>query len=99
MHRQMASAAEATFDTKPYKLHKMDTPIAAQGSLTRDDALLYYRQMAVIRRMETAAGNLYKEKVIRGFYHHCLQSSWMDVRDGCSSYRRLGRAYGPTIGL
>ena len=49
MHRQMASAAEATFDTKPYKLHKLDTPIAAQGSLTRDDALLYYRQMAVIR--------------------------------------------------
>jgi len=70
MHRQMASAAaEATFDTKPYKLHKLDTPIAAQGSLTRDEALLYYRQMAVIRRMETAAGNLYKEKVIRGFCH------------------------------
>lgn len=68
--RQMASmAAEATFDTKPYKLHKLDTPIAPQGSITRDDALLHYRQMAVIRRMETAAGNLYKEKVIRGFCH------------------------------
>ena len=50
LHRQMASAAaEATFDTKPYKLHKLDNPIAAQGTLSRDDALLYYRQMMVIR--------------------------------------------------
>jgi len=69
LQRGLASAAEATFDTKPYKLHKLDTPIATQGSITRDDALFYYRQMAVIRRMETAAGNLYKEKVIRGFCH------------------------------
>ena len=47
--RGMASAAEATFETKPYKLHKLDAPIAAQGSLTRDEALHYYRQMAFIR--------------------------------------------------
>merc|ERR1712117_331443 len=28
-----------------------------------------YRQMAIIRRMETTASNMYKEKVIRGFCH------------------------------
>lgn len=50
MHRGMASTAtEATFNTKPYKLHKLETPIATEGSVSRDDALLYYRQMAVIR--------------------------------------------------
>jgi len=65
----VAAVAEATFDTKPYKLHKLEAPIAAQGAITREDALKYYRQMMVIRRMETAAGNLYKEKVIRGFCH------------------------------
>jgi len=65
--RQMGS--EAQFDTKPYKYHKLEAPIATQSTLTRDEALVFYRQMAVIRRMETAAGNLYKEKVIRGFCH------------------------------
>ena len=40
-------------------------------NLTRTDALHYYKQMVTIRRMETAAGNLYKEKAIRGFCHLC----------------------------
>lgn len=28
-----------------------------------------YTQMQTIRRLETAAGNLYKEKIVRGFCH------------------------------
>lgn len=28
-----------------------------------------YTQMQMIRRIETAAGNLYKEKIVRGFCH------------------------------
>lgn len=59
----------ATFEVQPFKLHKLDDGPATSVSLTREDALLYYKQMQTIRRMETAAGNLYKSKVIRGFCH------------------------------
>lgn len=61
--RKAGLATEATFDTRPYKLHRLDEPPAAQAQCTRDDAILYYTQMQVIRRMESAASNLYKEKV------------------------------------
>lgn len=60
---------EAVFPTQPYKLHRLDTPPKSETVITRDDAIRYYRQMQVIRRFETAAGNLYKEKIVRGFCH------------------------------
>lgn len=62
-------ATEATFDTKPCKLHRLDDGPGTKATLNRDDALKYYKQMHVMRRMETAAGNLYKEQLIRGFCH------------------------------
>lgn len=62
-------ADQATFDLQPFKLHKLESGPATTATLTRDDALTYYKQMQVIRRMETAAGNLYKSKIIRGFCH------------------------------
>uniref|UniRef100_A0A914X6V5 pyruvate dehydrogenase (acetyl-transferring) n=1 Tax=Plectus sambesii TaxID=2011161 RepID=A0A914X6V5_9BILA len=67
--RTYAATTEAKFQTKPYKLHKLDTGPSNDVTLSRDDALKYYFQMQLIRRMETAAGNLYKEKKIRGFCH------------------------------
>lgn len=62
-------ASEVSFETKPYRLHKLDDPPAKNITLTKEDALAYYKQLNTIRRMETAAGNLYKAKVIRGFCH------------------------------
>ncbi|XP_031356368.1 pyruvate dehydrogenase E1 component subunit alpha type II, mitochondrial-like isoform X2 [Photinus pyralis] len=62
-------ATEVKFDTKPYRLHKLDQAPASAATLTKDDAIQYYTQMHTIRRMETSAGNLYKEKIIRGFCH------------------------------
>merc|ERR1711936_830528 len=64
-------ATEATFDYHPFKLHQLDEGPAATTSITRDEALRIYREMVTIRRMETAAANLYKEKAIRGFCHLC----------------------------
>lgn len=62
-------ANEAKFQTKPYKLHRMDQGPASEVTLTRDDGLKMYREMMIIRRMEAAANTLYKEKSVRGFCH------------------------------
>ncbi|XP_046467056.1 probable pyruvate dehydrogenase E1 component subunit alpha, mitochondrial isoform X1 [Neodiprion pinetum] len=62
-------ATEASFETKPFRLHKLDSGPSTQVSVTKEDALKYYKQLHTIRRIETAAGNLYKEKIIRGFCH------------------------------
>lgn len=62
-------ATEATFETKPFRLHKLEKGPETTVSLTKDDAIDLYKKMQTIRRIETAAGNLYKEKIIRGFCH------------------------------
>merc|ERR1712066_834638 len=64
-------ATEATFDYHPYKLHQLDEGPATTTTITREDGLRLYHQMGTVRRMETAAANLYKEKAIRGFCHLC----------------------------
>ncbi|XP_050295482.1 pyruvate dehydrogenase E1 component subunit alpha type II, mitochondrial-like isoform X2 [Anthonomus grandis grandis] len=63
------TVGESQFETQPYKLHKLEEGPSQHVTLTRDEALLMYTQMHTIRRMETSAGNLYKEKIIRGFCH------------------------------
>ncbi|XP_022081697.1 pyruvate dehydrogenase E1 component subunit alpha, mitochondrial-like isoform X2 [Acanthaster planci] len=60
---------EASFSVLDYKLHKLEFGPSANVTVTRDEALQLYRKMQVIRRLETAAGNLYKSKAIRGFCH------------------------------
>lgn len=64
-----SSKKDAVFQTKPYKLHKLDKGPPAEMTMTKDEALHMYKQMNYIRRMETSASNLYKEKQIRGFCH------------------------------
>ena len=54
-----------------YILFKFSPGPESTTTLTRSDAMDYYRQMVAVRRMETAAANLYKEKAIRGFCHLC----------------------------
>lgn len=52
-----------------YKLHNLESGPATTVTVTKEDALEYYKKMYAIRRLETASGNLYKEKIIRGFCH------------------------------
>lgn len=54
---------------QPYKLHRLDKGPATTSTLNGKDALKIYENMVAVRRIETASGNLYKDKIIRGFCH------------------------------
>ena len=60
-----------------FKLHEgsCGAPLGSgpplEGEVTREDMMKMYSLMANIREMETKAGDLYLEKVIRGFLHRC----------------------------
>merc|ERR1719419_1671144 len=93
---------QATFDIEPYKLHLLEEGPPQTATLTREDALKYYKDMVVVRRMETAAANLYKEKVIRGFCHLCsgqeaiysgMKAAMRDQDSVITSYRAHGFTY------
>lgn len=62
-------ATEATVDVKPFKLHRLEKGPETRITFTKDEAQDLYTKMQTIRRLETSAGNLYKEKIIRGFCH------------------------------
>merc|ERR1719356_623905 len=97
-----AISTEASFDWNPYKLHQLDEGPATSATLTRDEGLRLYQEMVTVRRMETAAANLYKEKSIRGFCHLCsgqeaiysgMKAALRDVDSVITSYRAHGITY------
>ena len=57
------------FQLKECDRHRLDNGPSTDVSCTKDEALDYYRKMQQIRRLETTASNLYKDKQIRGFCH------------------------------
>lgn len=64
-------ATEATYQVKPVTAHKLDDDNlpATESTMTKDEAMDYFHTMSTIRRMETTAGEMYREKKIRGFLH------------------------------
>jgi len=95
-------ATESSFDWQPYKLHLLDEGPATTTTLTREEGLRLYREMVTVRRMETAAANLYKEKAIRGFCHLCsgqeaiysgMKAGLRDQDTVITSYRAHGFTY------
>ncbi|EFO24482.2 pyruvate dehydrogenase E1 component [Loa loa] len=61
--------SEASFQTQPFKLHRLNSGPSTNVTVNKSDALKMYRQMQVIRKMEQASELLYKERKIRGFCH------------------------------
>jgi len=99
----MSSVQETSFDYHPFKLHRLEDGPSTCTQLTRDEALKIYRDMVVIRRMETASANLYKAKEIRGFCHLCSgqEAVYVGIKSGIregldtiiTSYRAHGFTY------
>lgn len=75
---------------QPYKLHRLDSGPATETKLTKDEATRLYTHMQTIRRLETSAGNLYKDKIVRGFCHlysgqeACAVGKWSGYVSGVS---------------
>ncbi|KAK9499392.1 hypothetical protein O3M35_002436 [Rhynocoris fuscipes] len=74
--------------TTPFKLHRLEKGPDRQVSVTKQDAVSMYTKMTVIRRLETIASSLYKEKAIRGFCH--LYSGQEAVAVGMHAAMRKG---------
>jgi pyruvate dehydrogenase E1 component alpha subunit len=95
-------ASSATFETHDYKLHHLTEAPSKKATVTSEEAKDYYKKMQTIRKLETEAGALYKEKRIRGFCHlytgeeACAVGlhAAMDPNDAViTSYRCHGLAY------
>lgn len=69
VNKSKSFASQATFETKPCKLHRFENGPPTSAEVTKEQAIEYYSKMMTIRRLEASAGNLYKEKIIRGFCH------------------------------
>lgn len=73
--------------SQPFKYHGIEEDVLPTSvTLTRADALSFYKQMVTIRRMEQEASKLYKEKVIRGFCH--LYSGQVRIDTVVSSFSK-----------
>ncbi|XP_017132147.1 probable pyruvate dehydrogenase E1 component subunit alpha, mitochondrial [Drosophila elegans] len=54
---------------KDFELYQLMEGPKMVVPLNKCDALRYYRQLLALRHLETAASNLYKERLLRGFCH------------------------------
>lgn len=70
LHRLFSSDTKTlTIETSvPYKSHIVDPP-SRTVETTPSELMTFFRDMALMRRMEIAADSLYKAKLIRGFCH------------------------------
>lgn len=57
------------FGSNPFTLHKLESGPAQTSTTTKEELLGFFKLMTQMRRMEVAADNLYKSKMIRGFLH------------------------------
>jgi len=70
--RNQSTVEQADFKlmSQPFKYHKLEGhELGDTFTVTRAEALKYFSEMTLIRRMEQVAAKLYTEKIIRGFCH------------------------------
>lgn len=67
--RHMSDSKTFELGEDSYKTYNLDMEPSPTVSATKEECMEYLRKMMVIRRMETAAGDMYRGKKIRGFCH------------------------------
>nr|GMD18230.1 pyruvate dehydrogenase E1 component subunit alpha, mitochondrial [Ipomoea batatas] len=68
-HLSADSSAAITVETNlPFSAHKIDPPSRSVETSAKE-LMGFFREMALMRRMEIASDSLYKAKLIRGFCH------------------------------
>ncbi|XP_061185455.1 pyruvate dehydrogenase E1 component subunit alpha, somatic form, mitochondrial-like [Saccostrea echinata] len=63
--------AHGKVSQKPYQLHRLETGPSTKSTLTRKDALSYFKTMTGMREIGHAAKKLFEQNYIRGFLHLC----------------------------
>ncbi|CAG8511183.1 10714_t:CDS:2 [Acaulospora colombiana] len=79
--RNFATASEPISYTLPetsFKAYECEPP-SCNIEITKEEVVDLYKQMVLMRRMETAADSLYKNKKIRGFCHLCTGQEAVSV--------------------
>lgn len=72
--RFLSSSSNDTYEISvsgPYKLFKLSEGPSEKSEFTKSQAMRYIYDMMMIRRIESTANTMYKEKLIRGFLHLC----------------------------
>ncbi|KAI9220513.1 E1 alpha subunit of the pyruvate dehydrogenase complex [Blastocladiella britannica] len=68
--RALATSPEYTIQlATKFDLHRLESGPPTEVTVSKDTLIQMYKDMVVMRRMETAADALYKQKLIRGFLH------------------------------
>jgi pyruvate dehydrogenase E1 component alpha subunit len=65
-------ASTVTVKLPRFEVHRIDESVLpTEGVATKEQLMGYFARMAMVRRTEIVADNLYKSKLIRGFCHLC----------------------------
>ena len=68
MRRSMSTNSYTFKVNRSFKGHRLDVP-SDEVTITKEEALKFYREMVLYRRVEIVSDQLYKQRLIRGFCH------------------------------
>jgi len=68
-HMKKDGSIDVEFVADPFTTYKLEQGPAQSVATSKDEMIKFYRDMTVMRKMETSMVSLYQQKLIRGFLH------------------------------